>query len=426
MNDQVTTSDRTAVASAIPQMLEVSNQLFAKSNCFLTGNNLIAHQKNDCNDLQQKGVLPFIALDVRTDTTNKPSEKSQPTTDGSLKDPHSKLEDDIDSIKNYPGKERLHKAAAEFEERAKADHLPQAEIDEFYKQVDRLITTSPSKVSEGLKPILAEQLLEHAARPHDIDQGRYETCNVTVLEERGFTSHPSKMAEIVTAMALEGNWNGIQMDDRSLEPQHNAIECPPVAGIRTFASQILNVAIVNDITQGRKPPMYYSEEINLNDARDNGERLRYKNGIEVTFRDLKLSNSELPVRSPSVSIGDIQAEGTKLFGDSGYCIANIDKHFYPHVIHIHSAKDLEGALRSIQSATPSKMPAVLMVDGNNAIFHGGVAGRKPEAHVISILEYDEKHHRVLVSNQWGNDGEGWFSIEQLFGATRIEKEHPKH
>jgi len=452
MNDQVTVGDQAAARFGDKCHKELTG-ILNSYDLLKAGTPLIFDGKS-CKELQTKGILPVLSFDGLTNGTIQfgTTDFTQPRTteiaqakttdaaaatatrDAGHDSPKDKLDHDIDSKINNPNvAKEMHKSIKEFEERAQKEHISQAERDKFYASLDTLITTETGKVSLDKRGILAAQCLEHAAHPHDIDQGRYNTCNVTTLEERSFTRSPSKMAEIVTSVALTGEWDGIKIDERSLEPRKGAIECPPADGVRSFASQILNVTMVNDITQRRNPPMFYSEEIHLDDPADGGERLRFKNGTEVTYKDLGIphANPDAPVRKPCVNIDEIQAEGTKLSGDSGFCIANVDKNdkHAKNVIHIDSADKLRETIEKLQKE--GKLPAVLMVDGANPIFNNGRKSDNVDCHVVSILGYD-KEKGVLISNQWGKASDGYHTLNEVYAATILTKtphkkeEHPKH
>jgi hypothetical protein len=427
-------SKETAQAGDLKAKANDTNYVLAKNNDAPVKNNDAPMKTNDAPVKTNDAPVKTNDAPVKNNDAPVKTNDAQTTSrDAGHDSPKDKLEHDIDNIKTPGRADRMHNAIKEFELRAKADHLTQAEIDKFYSNLDTLIATKDGKVSQDKRAILAEQCLEHAAHPHDIDQGRYNTCNVTTLEERSFTKNPSKMAEILSSVALTGSWNGIKIDERSLEPRYAAIECPPKDGVRTFASQVINVTLVNDITQRRNPPMYYSEEVNLYDPKDGGERLRFANGKEVTYKDLGIAhdNPNDPVRKPCVNIGEIQAEGTKLSGDSGFCIANVsDKD--PHaknVVHIHSKEDLIKEIKRLKAE--HKLPAVLMVDGADPMFNNGRKSDNVEAHVVSIVDYDDKKG-VSISNQWGHASDKWFSIDKVYAATILtkkpheHKEHPKH
>ncbi len=440
MIEQVTFGDRAAARAGDNSHLETV--AIVSFSDLMKGSSPLVFDGKSTKDLETEGKLPKLSFDELTnspiqfgmvdlirshDTHAKVNDAHKTTGRDAGDSPKDKLEHDIDSIKFPHRAERMHKAIKEFEERAKKDHLSQAEKDKFYSSLDTLITTPNGKVSQDKRAILAEQCLEHAAHPHDIDQGHYNTCNVTTLEERSFTNNPSKMAEILTSVAISGTWNGIKIDDRSLEPRSGAIDCPPSDGIRTFASQILNVTLVNDITQRRTPPMFYSEEIHLDDPNDSGERLRFANGKEVTYKDLGYPHNppDAPVRKPCVTIDEIQAEGTKLSGDSGFCIANVDDKdtHAKNVIHIHNKEDLIKEIKRLKAE--HKLPAILMVDGANPMFNNGRKSDNVDVHVISIVDYDDKKG-VLISNQWGKASDGWRSADDVFAATILTKKPHKH
>lgn len=159
--------------------------------------------------------------------------------------------------------ERVQNLLKEFEERAKRDNIPVNEKALFYQQVNRLLSDSPGAALGLAERVnLAEQVINHAAKPSSVDQGMNNTCNVTTLEHRLYAKDPSKVAQIVADAALTGKYtfdNGQTVDMRSLagglKPDFEARSSLKIQekgkadvksdGGRDWSSQLAERALVN-------------------------------------------------------------------------------------------------------------------------------------------------------------------------------------
>jgi hypothetical protein len=314
------------------------------------------------------------------------------------------------------------------QERVKLRYDDPIEGQKTYEQMDKLVTEPKAVISEKNRILLAENVLYHAAWPHNIDQGKYETCNMTTVQENIFTRHPSKAAELITSAALHGGFDSarkhIQIDAQSLWPQPESLTSPPGDNCRSYATQVLNVLLVNDVVQRFHPPQYYSQipaghkggppgdatHRDSTDPKDVGERLTDGHGNEI------LDTHGTAVRAPgdAGNTDNIAAELKRLTGDTQVVIT--DKSDVPgdaDVVHVGSPADLEQALKT------HKMPMIIAIDANNPPFggkNGGRFGNAPAWHVVTIQSYDAKHHKAHISNQWGASGDIDVPLNVLYHA----------
>jgi len=309
----------------------------------------------------------------------------------------------------------------DFETRAQKDQLPPAEVAQTYEQMTKLLTADQGTVAKPNREVLAENFMNQVAHPNQTDQGNYNTCNVTTLAEHNEWRHPSKMAEMITTTALTGSWTApdgkqIKIDANSLSPQPESGGHPPKDGDRSFATQVMNVVMVNDITQRRSPPEYYSQESSEGNN-DNGERLRYANGTEVP-------DSEDPkkgARSPTVDCSELEAEQRRISGDAGTLIERGELN-NNKVHEVHSQQEMQEYL--LEMKREHKLPATVMVDANGPGFWNNPNAAKPAWHVVSVTDIDDKGN-VFVDNQWGSKNDKWMPVSQLYGSMYLNQYNKK-
>jgi hypothetical protein len=220
-------------------------------------------------------------------------------------------------------------------------------------------------------------------------------------------------------MAISGHWTApdgtvAKIDPGSLVPGVEERDNPPVDGKRSYATQLMNIALINDINQKKIPPMFYSQE-RPNGQGDNGERLKYANGSSVLTDDVFHNGDKSAYNSPDVLCKDISNEGQLINGEGKFVIANASVDNADELVHVSSKEDLGKALTEMKKG--GKLPAIIMVDANNKFFEGANAADKPGWHVISITGYDESTGTVNTSNEWGKRNDKDMSLDDLYRST---------
>lgn len=300
-----------------------------------------------------------------------------------------------------------------FEERAKRDNIPQEEVDKTYREMARLMEAQEGKVTAADRQLLAKNLMYHLADPTNIDQGQHNTCNVTTIAERMATRNPSKLVEMATTTALTGQWTApdgkvIKIDPGSLVPGGEENRHPPVDGARSFATQLLNLTMVNDIKQREMPPKFYRQERPSGSNQDTGERLYYENGQKA---DGKV---------PGVDINQMSDFLKRTTGDTGVLV--VDKeHATPDMVSINSPEELAAKLKQMKAE--GKMPPILLIDANDKLFFNGPADKR-NWHVVSITGYDERTGMVTISNQWGKPQDRQIPLADLYRAMNPGRPQP--
>jgi hypothetical protein len=375
------------------------------------------------------------------------------------------------SFSNPEQRARMHNMAEAFESRLQSS--PQ-EIALTYHHLNRLMHGGPeSALSQAERLRLAEQTMFSAARPASIDQGRFNTCNVTTVEHRIFARHPSEAASLIADVATTGKYtaaNGKVVDLRRaglLLPDHQSkrtFGAPfggrhnysdiKLDGVRTWSSQLFETTAVNLHWQNRAKQygyavsdrdvvMYRQETPDPSRPNDSGERLyKYTTDSNGNLRREPVRQSDgTAVKSPNIwehELTDIynqivpskDASGNLISGnEQGFVItaknrAKSQQTFKPgDAIEVGSVAEFDKALWDATQA--GKLPLVLYVDVTKAPFtqvgdHG--------AHVINIHRVTwvnsgrKWRAKVEYTNQWGEAhnrlGENAVWADELFNAVQ--------
>lgn len=169
------------------------------------------------------------------------------------------------------------------EQRAHQEGLPKSEVEATHHELLRLIEAREGHTSRENRLLAASSFAHHLADPSNIDQGDYHTCAASTTQERLMTRNPAKAAEMLTSACLTGKWTAkdgkvIEIrGDQSFTPRPESRTSPPADGERSYATQVLNLVMNNDLNQRKHPPRYYVQG-RPDGAGDSGERLLDKHG----------------------------------------------------------------------------------------------------------------------------------------------------
>ncbi|MDR3616373.1 MAG: hypothetical protein P4L53_22625 [Candidatus Obscuribacterales bacterium] len=339
---------------------------------------------------------------------------------------------DLDkSIKeNIPDKQQLDfkKDMAAFEDRAQKEHLPPEEITKTYAQMNKLLNAkdSESVIPAENRALLAEQLMHQVAHPGQTSQGLHETCNVTTVAKETLTKAPSKMAEVATSTALTGHFTApdgkeIKVDKKSLEPGGEEQNVKPHDGERSYATQVLNVALANEALQGRNPPESYAQRTpDPTVPGDTGERRMDASG-KVMNGTMARRDSEGnirwlngPLNDPGLTAHEISSLGKAYNGDSNHVIdpTNIES----GTEMVTSSQQLGQRLQ--QYKDQKQLPVSISVDSN----HPPIADKEDVApgyggHIVNITDYDAQTGKVMVSNNWDTEHNHWVNLKDLYNNS---------
>ncbi|MBS1952955.1 MAG: hypothetical protein JST89_02155 [Cyanobacteria bacterium SZAS-4] len=274
-----------------------------------------------------------------------------------------------------------------------------------------------SPLSADERNQLAGSILHNASLRTGTDQGFHNTCNVTTLERRLNVTNPAEAARIVSEVGLTGEFKSkdgqvIKLDQASLhEDAESRLQFGDKAtdGKRNYASQLFDMAEINNYWQHQKPPLFYSQVAPTGQS-DTGERLTYANGTEVKGPDGK------PMRQPALST-DAMAEIGKDLGFTGkFIISNAD-------VAGPGQSDGTSKVRNYQEFTDAltngQPPAIIMVNSNDRLFGGnGDKGGSGGWHVVNVSDYKAgPPAQVFMTNQWGSANNKWVNVSDLYNAT---------
>jgi len=393
---------------------------------FREGERLDFNSKEDINKKVDAERKRLEEVGKKSDKEPGRDETERKETDEGYKDPRldearRRLEATADdTIKDAADRKLFADNMRKFEDRARREGLSVEEVLKTYDNIDKLMGTKDGFIPQDKRAILANNAMYHLADPSNIDQGQFNTCNVTTMQEKLFTTHPSMVADILTQSALQGKYvapNGrvIQLDRDSMEPVRNGYGktdvARPLDGNRSYATQVLNHAMVNEITQRREPPQFYKQLHRDADGKplrngDSGERLIYADGKPCFDSDGKL------IDSPDVSMDDMAESMERFTGERDVFLMN-DEYGKDRqrMRSFGSPQELADRLKS------GKMPVIIYVNGRDEAF-GGSPNGEHGAHVVTIRDYDPKTGMVTISNQWGSKNDIKVPLDKLFKATK--------
>jgi hypothetical protein len=340
----------------------------------------------------------------------------------SLEKSHRQLTELVE--KQLPPKlqEEFKNGLKDFESRARQAFMPPAEMKKTYEEFSRLLETpdSQSVVSAGNRAILAAGLMHIVAQPGDVNQGQRNTCNVTSVLKFALTKNPSAAVEMAATTALTGSWTAADghkttIDGDSLIPGDEEKVYPPASPEdRLYATQLLNLTMVNDALGRRpKPQSYRQVQTNPDLPEDSGERRFNARQELITSRQYDRKSGTwitAPDSSPGLSDREIERAGQLLNKDTHVLS---DKEPQSGVDSFNNVGDFRHYLHQLKDQ--GKYPVTLGVDGA----HRPIQPAEKEApgfmgHCVELDAYDHKTDRVFVTNQWGKDSNGWMKVDDLY------------
>ncbi len=300
----------------------------------------------------------------------------------------------------------------QFEQRAKNENVPEKQVSDTYKQLSRLLEAQEGKAPKEDRVLAAESFALHMADPKTMDQGQHNTCNVTSVAKREMFINPSTQAEMITTVALTGEYvasdgKHIKIDQDSLTPGREESKLPPVEPGRTYATQLMTLAMVNDVLQRRMPPEYYSQG-RVEGIGDTGERVVNADGTpRATFP-----------HEPGIWVPDLQALATRLDGRPNSVLANDTVLQSENLQRFGTEDEFKARLREMKEN--HNLPAVIMVDVSDPIYGWGGDRSKPGVwHMVIVDNYDENTGKIRMLNQWGRQADMTMNVSDLYRTTHL-------
>lgn len=333
----------------------------------------------------------------------------------------------------------MEKDMRSFEARARKQHLEPEAVQQFYHQINRLLTEKPIReLTPGAKHQLAREIMHQAAHPESVVQGQHNTCNVASVEFRLYMRAPEAAARTVTNLALSGHFmtkdlSTITLNKTSLEMDSEAKNNPHDGTKRTYASQLLQLGAVNVRWQ--------------RDHSIDGLSYFYQQDKQHQERLMQYIDGKPPHDSDG-TVAFTPKLGVKDLTDIYNQIARTnDKHIAAENINgmrqtnvrLPESTDNDVRLRSttelhtllLQAKREHKLPLFLGVHTGNHPFDTQQLRVNPNLvrvdgdfgwHGIAIYDYDEKSHTAKIHNSWGKANDINVNVDQLYKATVVPNE----
>jgi hypothetical protein len=285
------------------------------------------------------------------------------------------------------------------------------EIKAFYEQCSRLLDKNPllewsRSMPQERRVIIAEQTILQAANPDLIRQGDHNTCNVSTIEYRLYSKHPSAVAKMVADLSIDGRWEsgntkvnlGWHKDSFLPEPGTTRLK---LGDDRSFASQIFQIGAVNahyaekgtyEYFQQVDPTTKKHEEVLQGDG-GNSYKPNLTNDELINVYN-KISNSHeanfilTPDKTPN-------SENCTKFKTQ----EELGNYLFKH---------------------KEDMPLILVVHTVNEPFwsEGRAGSDTGGPHVITIKSYDPVKGTVAMHNQWGQESDhAAMPLSALYNST---------
>lgn len=317
-----------------------------------------------------------------------------------------------------------------FEERARKQGLPPDEVAQTYHEIGRLLEEKGNQgLSDRSRTRLALGVMRNAADPTSNDQGGYDTCNVTTVENRLYTREPSAAAKLVADVAATGTYTArdgthVTIDRASLSAHGEAaLNGARGSNERQYASQIFQVTAVNigyaQFNESTSPPgdLRYVQQA-PSGFMDNGERVydysKTPPAVVATDPGLVADLSAISRIDKALTGKD----GSQSFLMTDRLSDEGDRDCYK----FKDAQDLGNHLAELKAR--GELPAVIAVRANNAMFDtkGPLDHPLQDGHVVLITDYDPQTGMVKYDNQWGNKRDHIdkpVSIDEMYKATNL-------
>jgi hypothetical protein len=271
---------------------------------------------------------------------------------------------------------------------------------ELYKLAARLFTLSRQQknclftLEERLR--IAWQALDMTARPQDISQGVYHTCNVAVIQNRLFTVKPSLAAKLIVDVATTGHYRTadgsdivmtaamLRQDDQAMKPARD--------GFRNLAGMIFQRTAVNIYWQRqlRRPDnlvvpkgSIIFHQFDPRQDGDTGERL-----LDLSKNPpQELINEKWSKNNPNLGLArivEVYAQINLGLAPRNLILAASCFDHCGRVLKIRSAFELTKLFKGIKDAC--EFPVFVSVP----------------KHIFVVRDYDEASDAVAVDNSWSS------------------------
>lgn len=386
------------------------------------------------------GSLDLFAC---TEMGKKPQEKTEDAVNRRVNLTPSDAQTIKDTIKTTVKDEVIRQELLEnldhFSKRAKNDALPSQEYGNTVQEIQKLLKSNYGVVDLNNRILAAHGIMANAAFPDRVRQGPHPTCAVATIEHILYTKCPATVANMVSSAACDGKWlskqnKEIALPQESLMPGYYEKKFP--SDNRSYASQLAQIVLLNDMGQNSVPPIKYLQSKKLFQWGWNSDMLceeDYWLFTDGTQRDFGDPGEGILSKSGGPRAIAASDELFRVTGQRNGAIEN--KHFDPddpipgncrpaeiadeNLLDVRTSLDLMTALQNLK--TNCKLPIIAIVDDTaiQQAFTGSAESMEPEAlnHAVTVDDYAAQEQgqpaMVLIHNQKSPKLNGWISVETL-------------
>lgn len=327
-----------------------------------------------------------------------------------------------DAARNLPEKERQEflNNLNTFLQRADQAGMSPEEVARTLGAIDKLLTATDGKVDGTLRKVLAEQMMAFAADPSSIDQGYHLTCNVTDVEVVTWMRNPAAAAEMVSDMALTGEWTSpdghkVTIPPQNFIPQEGSYDSTN-SNERLFASQIFQATAISDWGSRQHPPKYYAQ-LQPDAQNSTGEFWTDADGNPLPDKDK--DGNPIPMGFHGWGCEAIAEETQRLNPDqSAFFINGKYGDLGGKGTTFENEQEFREQLEKAKAE--GRMPIIIYVAAGDPVFGGnslpGTKGHNMN-HVVVIDDYNPVTGQVLIDNTWGDNSDHWVSVNDMYRAT---------
>ena len=341
-------------------------------------------------------------------------------------------------------REQFKQDMQEFIKTAKRNGLPDSEVAQTFAEVSRILEASgPGQpMTSRERARLATGIMRGAAYPESGNQGGHNTCNMQVLENRGYTREPSRNARLLADVATTGKFVAadgtvVRMDPADLRAHGEGAKNPfRGENVRSYASQIFQVTAGNAFhtreNEGKVPPgdTRYTQ-VKPNGPSDSGERL-------IDYNRSAMGDKSKNSPGDAATVLGINETAYLLNGRSedNVFIASdaVGDGKAPKSVTFTSPQELIERLTAAQSED-KPMSVGLAVFANSQPFYDllkqngltpfdgdpKVARFLQDGHAVRIVGFDPKTGMAQLDNQWGDENDRVnkpINVYDLYNATQ--------
>lgn len=328
-----------------------------------------------------------------------------------------------------------------FENRAKERGLPGKEVEQVYKDLNRILSADQdTPIDLKGRTQIANELISDLASPYTISQGQHGTCNVKILHVVMAAKHPTKVSGLISEAALTGKYtlgsgNEVVLPEGTLKRHNDSLTYPRFDGQRGFAGQLYDATVINALYQETGNPF------RLNQFDPDPSLKGYKSGDILVHK-----NSGKPVIFAG-SGGVLEFSG--LIGEDivqAYRLVMNDNSEKDWLLYSNYPDNQADGVKSYKTEAEltdiltrlkeeGAFPFPIHVNTRMAPFWNdsgaGIAGGSGGAHVLNITDFDPKTGRVMIDNQWNtyNDrlsAKDALPVKQLYLASLNEMPILRH